>query len=92
MKILGYEYKLSPKKKLVSLGSINETKLKIKIDKNLVAAQLYSTILHEVIHALSYHLHLDLSENQVMGLEAGLYQTLTDCGVDLSPLAKELEK
>ena len=92
MKILGYNYKLNykAKKDMYNLGACEGTLLKIDIRKKQSPQQTQSTVLHEMIHALSYHLHLELDEKQVMGLESGLYQALTDNGVDLSPLVKEL--
>jgi hypothetical protein len=35
-----------------------------------------STVLHEIIHALSFHMSLDLDEKQTKGLESGLFQVL----------------
>lgn len=92
MKILGYNYKMNykAKKNMYHLGENKSTSLQMNIRKKQSPQQTESTILHEMIHALSYHLKLDLEERQVMSLEAGLYQALTENGVDLSPLTKEL--
>jgi len=92
MKILGYNYKMNykSKKDMYYLGENKSISLQINIRKKQSSQQTQSTVLHEMIHALSYHLKLDLEERQVMALEAGLYQCLTENGVDLSPLTKEL--
>jgi len=47
-----------------------------------------SSVLHEMIEALNYHLDLKLQHETIMQLEAGLYQCLKDNGVDLSSLVK----
>lgn len=92
MKILGYQYKIVKKHSdnIEGLGYCKSTQLQIDINEKQAPQQLESTMLHEMLHALSYHLHLELSEQQVMSLEAGLYQSLIDNGIDLSPLTKEL--
>ncbi len=37
-----------------------------------------SSILHEIIEALNYHLELDLKHSVIAQLEAGLFQVLED--------------
>ena len=93
MKILGYNYKIlhKSKKDMESLGLCRYGKLQIHISKKQAPQQKESTVLHEMIHAISYHLHLELSEQQIMALESGLYQALIDNGINLTPLTRELE-
>jgi hypothetical protein len=49
-----------------------------------------SVVLHEILEALDFMFELDIEHRSIQTLEAGLYQVLTDAGVDLSPLLKEL--
>ncbi|MDX1486558.1 MAG: hypothetical protein R3268_00050 [Acidiferrobacterales bacterium] len=42
-------------------------------DESLSVEMAVSTILHEVIHAIDDHLGLNLTEQQVQGLETGLF-------------------
>ena len=50
---------------------------KIQIAKDIGISQQNSTLLHEIIHVISYHLRLELTEQQVSGLETGLFEYLT---------------
>lgn len=45
----------------------------ITIKEGLKPEQERSTVLHECLHAIDFSLGLGLTERQVMGLEAGLY-------------------
>jgi hypothetical protein len=88
MKILGYNYKVVHKAMKKNLGKYKFSKLEISIDTKQAQQQLESTTLHEILHAISEHLKLKLDEDTVGRLEVGLYQSLTDNGVDLSPLTR----
>ena len=94
MKILGYDYEFEKNVNdhTGSYGWFDAKSLTIQIADNLNKQQKESTILHEILEALSYHLMLEIGNNIIMPLEAGLYQVLTDAGVDLSPLSLEFEK
>jgi len=94
MKILGYDYTIYTNGDVEHIGAAGRfhprvQKIQIASDQN--QQQRESTVLHEVIEALSYHLQLDLEHRAIMGLEAGLYQAMRDSGVDLSPLTRELQ-
>lgn len=93
MKILGYNYKIVVKTddNMEALGHCKYAQLQININEKQCPQQVESTILHEMMHAINYHLYLGLEERHIMGLEAGLYQSLIDNGVDLSPLVKDLQ-
>jgi hypothetical protein len=95
MKILGYDYKLVVEEDHDNAtGRCHISKQLIRISPDQCAQQKESTILHEIIEALAYHLHLELPSDQhkvIMPLEAALYQVLIDAGVDLSPLTKEIK-
>lgn len=93
MRILGLDYSLTTRDGMIALGAYgmyDAEALTIPLDSSLEGPLLEATVLHEIIEALSDRLHLGLTEAQVMGLEAGLYATLTDAGVKLAAITKEL--
>jgi hypothetical protein len=94
MKILGYEYEIKrgiAANNSVSIALCDNKKQEIVFTLDELKSQVYeSVIIHEVIEALNYLLELNLTHPQIMGMEAGLKQVLTDAGVDLSPLLSEL--
>lgn len=92
MKILGYTYKLKKKNDsefLDAMGRFHSRTQAIFLATDQNKEQKMSTVLHEIIEALNYHLELKLDHNVIMSLEASLYQVLNDNGVDLSPLLKD---
>ena len=89
MKILGYTYKVIQEGDDDMIGSFGRHHPKgqvIQIAEGLSPDQTISTVLHEIIEALNYCMELGLEHSAKMSLESGLYQVLTDNGVDLSPL------
>ena len=95
MNILGYSYQLVENVDSDFIGAFGRKHVKnqiIQIATDLVEQQRVSTVLHEIIEALNYHLELELEHSKIMALEAGLYQVLTENGIDLNPLIKELER
>jgi len=95
MKILGYHYSIERQQgdfEFNYMGFVNAKDHKIIISADVCIDQQISTILHEIIEALDYHLELCLDHQTIMLLEAGLYQTLKDNGISLEPLADELTK
>lgn len=93
MKILAYAYKVEivDPEVMDAMGRFQARRQRIQIADDLAGDELLSTLLHEVIEALSYHLALDLPHNAIMQLEAGLYQVLADNGVNLAPLLENHE-
>ena len=93
MKILGHEYTLisAPNDQLGAYGRHLVREQILQVADDLHQQQMVTTVLHEIIEALNYHLGLDLDHSVIMALEAGLYQSLTDNEVDLSPLIAELQ-
>ena len=94
MKILGYNYKLiedGDDDMIGAYGRLHTKQQILQIAEGLSHQQRESTVLHEILEALSYHNNLGLGNKAIMPLEAGLYQVLTDIGMDLSLLTKELE-
>ena len=95
MNILGYNYTVTANVDADTMGCFGRfhTKnLHIQIPVDLCAQQKISAVLHEALEALNYHLGLDLEHKIITSLEAGLYQVLTENGVDLAPLAKDVLK
>lgn len=93
MKVLGYNYTLEygqDRDRMGACGRCHSSRLYIQVANDMNGEQVESTVLHEVIEALNFHLELGLGHSAVMGLEAGLFQVCQDNGVDLSPLAREL--
>lgn len=64
----------------------------IDVAKNQHVEQQLSTVLHEILEALNKALQIELDEGKIRRIEAGYFQVLTDAGVDLTPLMKELRK
>ncbi len=94
MKILGYRYRIIRKHNIDDLGAMGTFRAKpqkISIASDLTQQQVESTMLHEIIEALNYHLALGLEHPVIMRLEAALYQCLVDNGVDLAPLSVSIE-
>ncbi len=90
---MGYEYKLVSDSTLDKIGAMGRLISKdqcIQIASDIHEQQKISSVLHEVLEALNYHLELKLDHPTIMSLESVLYQTLTDNGVDLTPLVKEI--
>ena len=82
LKILGYYYQVrySPLQEVGGMdtsGRCHTGKQLIFVDPLLCKQAQESTVLHEVIEALNYHLELGLAHSTIMSLEAGLYQVLT---------------
>ncbi len=90
MKILGYDYKIDLSKSLADMrgnsGFCYFDRQCIEVAENLPEELKSSTLLHEIIEAINYHLSIGLKEEDVMRLEAGLYQTLKDNGVNIDTL------
>lgn len=96
MKILGYDYLIVDGEDYGRVaGSCDVKQAVIHVDPAQTPEMQESTVLHEIIEALAYHLNLMLPPNAdevIMPLEAGLYQVLTAAGVDLSPLLREVQR
>ena len=74
------------------VGTCYSWKQEIHLNEDAAPAQMASTLLHELLHAIS-HQYLegdnDLNETQVTGLTAGLFNVLTNCGINLIDLVNE---
>lgn len=82
IRILGYDYEVILSDELAidedKSGECSTTFQRITIDSNMLEQKQQSTLLHEVIEALEYHLSIGLEHNQIELLEAGLYQVIRD--------------
>jgi hypothetical protein len=89
LKILGYNYTIDFTGASHDTGVMGRTisyRQAIEVASGLTAQQAESTILHELIEAINFHLRLDMQEHLIACLETGIYQVLTDNGVSLAPL------
>jgi hypothetical protein len=87
LKILGYKYVIDYSNSVNDIntfGLFSSLDQKISIGNNLLEDQRASTVLHEVMEALNFHLNLDMEHHALTSLEAGLYTVLKENGVDLS--------
>jgi len=90
LKILGYIYTLDASKSIDDMGGnvgfCDLDKKLMRVANDVDKDVRNSTLLHEIIEAINYHLELNLEHHKIMALEVGLHQTLTDNGVDLGLL------
>ena len=94
MRILGYDYSLiedAEQELIGAFGRFHAAKQIIQIAKGLAPQQRCSTVLHEMLEVINYHLQLSLEHQVLMSLEAALFDALTQNGVDLWPLTRELD-
>ena len=77
LNILGYPYKLDMSKELKDMGGnvgyCHFDKLTLDIAKDVPVDVFNSTLLHEIIEAINYHLEIELTEAQIKQLETGLH-------------------
>jgi hypothetical protein len=95
MKIMGYDYKIVVNGDVDNNGAFGRfhgATQRLQISSGLCEQQTVSTILHEMLEALNYHNQWELPHPKLMSIEASLYQVLTDNGVNLRPLAKDVLK
>lgn len=84
IKILGYTYKIEKVKDRTfthgtnNVGSCSCVHQKIWIDTNASKEQQESTLIHEVLEAINYHLRLKLGDEVICPLESAIYQVLKD--------------
>lgn len=86
IEVLGYEYQIVLSSTMPggvpgdSFGACDFSEGKIYVAEGLNKRLASSTLLHEVLEALNYHLELGLKHSQISALEAGLYQVLRTNG------------
>ena len=91
MKILGFNYHVVGSSDSQYLGLHSADTLTIKIDSGAPKERQLETIVHEIIEAINVHTQLKLRHNQITTVSSILFQVLSDNGVNLSPLVKELK-
>ncbi len=91
--LLGYKYKVLVTDLTDSgyYGNFDGKKSIIKIEQTLCEQMRLSSLLHEIIEGLNWHLELKLEHPKLTSIETGLFEVLTSNGVDLSPLMKQEE-
>lgn len=95
MNILGHNYTIKRNGAQDDMGAIGRHHgrlQEIQIASDVHSQQAESTLLHEVLEAISWLLGLKLDHEVIMALESGLWSVLTTNGVDLSPLWDEEEE
>jgi len=89
--LLGHRFMVkSTNTKLIdnSMGMIEIPKNMIWLSEELSESMAVSTLLHEIIEHINYSFQLEMEHNVLQALEAGLYQILTDNGVNLETLLR----
>lgn len=92
MKIFGRNFVLR-KTDLTSLnlfGEINVRDQTIRVEERLHPEGQIQTVLHEMIEAIFIANEIQMEHSVISTLDNGLYSLLTENGVDLSPLVKEI--
>jgi hypothetical protein len=75
--VMGKSYTVGPlSEECGDFGRCMAGNQRIQIKANQAPGQLRDTLLHEVLHAVSYELYLELEERQVHILANGLLDTL----------------
>lgn len=75
VKILGKTYRISVVDKVDdedSLGECNDVLQRILVKAGQRPDQAMDTVLHEIVHAIDYQMHLSLTERQVHCVASGL--------------------
>jgi len=93
LNILGYTYTIDMTKALEEMegnvGFCDFDNLQLRVANDVPHGVKCSTILHEIIEAVNYHLEIGLKEPQIKQLEVGLFQSLESSDVSLSMLLFE---
>jgi hypothetical protein len=95
MNILGYNYEIDYSQREDQLGSLGRCSgklLRIEIANDMPPQQTQSTMLHEIIEAINYHLQLHLEHGVIAALETSMYQVLVQNGIDLTPLVTKQDQ
>lgn len=91
--VMGYTYTVDLSQKLDDMhgnvGYCDFDKKTLQVANDVDTDVIESTLLHEIIEAINYHLELNLEHPQIMGLEVCLHQILVDNGVPLLNLYKK---
>lgn len=90
LNILGYRYSLDMSKGMEEMngnvGFCHFDKAQLDVANDLPDDMRNSTILHEIMEAINYHMEVGMTEAQVKQMEVGLHQVLNDNNVNLNML------
>ena len=89
VRILGHDYKVIVREDLGAFGKSCLSAGQIYIDPDSTNEQLISTLIHEAIEMINAQLELGMNHQAICGIETGIYQFLTENGIDLSVLLKD---
>jgi hypothetical protein len=81
MRIMGHDYTISltpPEDLNQDYGEVIHSLASIRINRNMIRGQAYSTIVHEILETLNKFLEIGLEHPQIGRLEYGLYQVIMD--------------
>jgi len=88
--ILGYAYTVDLSDTLEdmngNIGFCNFDRKILRVANDVDSDVRNSTLLHEIIEAINYHLEIGLCEAQIKQLEVGLHQVFNESGGALSSL------
>jgi hypothetical protein len=91
--ILGYNYTIDTTRPLEEMegnvGYCDFDKLELRVANDVPEDAKNSTIIHEIIEAVNYHLEIGLEESQIKQLEVGIFQAFNDNRVPISLLLFE---
>ena len=88
IKILGHIYNISMRENMRSSGKSCLVDLQIYLDEDQSDSQMIATLLHECIEMINAQLELSMEHSQICGIETGIYQVMTEAGIDLTPLVE----
>jgi len=89
VRILGHDYTIEVRENLGAFGKACLSRAHIYIDPDCTDEQLISTLLHEAIEMINMQLELSMDHQAICGAETGIYQFLTENGVDLTVLLED---
>lgn len=73
IKIIGKTYRVEPVPEMDDdCGACYDAKQLIKISEDIPHELSQDTLLHEVMHAVDYQMHLNMKERQISAMAAGL--------------------
>ena len=88
LRILGHDYTVEERDDLGAFGKASLSYGRIYLAPDITPEQRTSTLLHEAVEMMNVQLELNMTHSAIYGVETGMYQFLTENGVDLSPLEK----
>lgn len=78
VRVLGKPYKIEMIDEFEDAGQCNDVKQSIKIRAGMPLELEQDAVIHELVHALDYCMHLEMAERQVSALASGLTALILD--------------